>query len=144
MEKRVILRRLWSDKKQSTGIIEIVNKKNQPIFISIVIERGAMNNQRNVSRIPAGKYPLKFTYSPKFKRNVWLVDDVDNRSGIRIHPANYWNQLQGCIAPGLQLKDLNKDGYYDVTSSRLATRHFERILKGMNETTIEIINEESI
>ena len=34
--------------------------------------------------IPAGTYPLKRTYSHKFKKMLPLVDEVPDRSGIRI------------------------------------------------------------
>jgi len=138
----VKLKRQWADKNQSTGILLIIdNNTGQPVFGSMCIERGERHNQRNVSNIPEGIYPLRFTWSPKFKRFVWLIDEVPNRSGIRIHPANFWTQLNGCVAPGIRLKDLNKDGYYDVTSSTRTTADFERVLKGLKETTIEIIND---
>lgn len=34
--------------------------------------------------IPAGTYPLRRTYSHKFKKMLPLVDEVPDRSGIRI------------------------------------------------------------
>ena len=64
-----------------------------------MIERPWLENRRNVSCIPEGKYPLKRRYS---KRYGWhyLVDEVKNRSLILIHPANNaLQELQGCLAP---------------------------------------------
>src|SRR4029077_10061437 len=49
--------------------------------------------------IPAGTYPMEFTWSPEFNQTMPLVD-VPGRSAIRIHPANWPNQLLGCIAVG--------------------------------------------
>ncbi len=138
MIRKVFINRVWHNDKESIGYLYVTDETGMPIFASIVLERGDRNNKRNISRITAGIYPLKLTYSPKFGRYMWLVDEVPNRSGIRIHSANYWNQINGCIVPGLRLKDLNKDGLIDVTNSRSTTKQFEQALKGLTETTIEI------
>ena len=47
--------------------------------------------------IPAGTYPLKRTYSHKFKKMLPLVDEVPDRSGIRIHRGSIPEHSQGCI-----------------------------------------------
>ena len=83
------------------------------------------DNERRVSCIPIGTYTLKLHTSPKFGRCYW-VKDVPNRDAILIHPANYTRQLLGCIAVGIDHKDIDKDGELDLTSSRLA---MDRILK---------------
>lgn len=141
MVPKVKLIRHWSDKNQTTGTLLIINEKNQPVFGSLCIERGDRNNQRNVSRVPSGIYPLVWEWSPKFRRNLYELKNVPNRSECKIHPSNFWDQLNGCIAPGIKLKDLDRDGYYDVTSSTTTTRAFERVLYGVKRTTIEIIDE---
>ena len=78
------------------------------------------NNEKNISCIPTGLYEVELTYSPRFKKMLWLVKDVPNRSGIRIHPANYVHQLHGCIAPGLNKQDLDNDGTIDLVNSKKA------------------------
>ena len=50
--------------------------------------------------IPAGTYSIEMTYSPAFHRDLPLLDGVPGRSDIRIHPANWPDQLKGCIAVG--------------------------------------------
>lgn len=50
--------------------------------------------------IPTGRFEIKMTYSPKFKRETAEVMNVPGRTGIRFHPANYSSQLDGCIASG--------------------------------------------
>ncbi len=50
--------------------------------------------------IPTGTYKIELTFSPHFHQLMPLLD-VPHREGIRIHPANYPKQLEGCIAPGL-------------------------------------------
>lgn len=49
--------------------------------------------------IPVGVYQIELTFSPRFHHLMPLLN-VPNREGIRIHPANYPNQLEGCLAPG--------------------------------------------
>ena len=47
--------------------------------------------------IPEGKYPVSTTYSPKFKRNLPLISNVKNRSGIRVHRGTKPEHSRGCI-----------------------------------------------
>lgn len=79
-----------------------------------------LDNLKTISCIPSGTYKVEKTYSPRFKRDLWLVKDVPNRSGIRFHSANFVSQLEGCIAPGLDKHDLNGDGIVDITNSKKA------------------------
>ena len=78
------------------------------------------NNANSISCIPDGRYVVKKTYSPRFKKDMWEVLNVPKRKGIRIHAANYVSQLEGCIALGLSRFDLNKDGVIDITNSKKA------------------------
>ena len=47
--------------------------------------------------IPKGKYELKMTWSPRFKKMMPLVDGVKSRSGIRIHCGTIPEHSKGCI-----------------------------------------------
>ena len=142
---KVILQRHWSDRNQSTGTLLILNDNGQPVFGSMCVERGARNNQRNVSNAPAGTYKLVLEYSPRFKKKLWELKNVGNgRSELKIHPANYWHDLNGCIAPGIDLKDIDKDGYYDVTRSTDTVKRFHKALTGLTETTITIIDQNNV
>lgn len=138
--KKVKLQRVWSDYNQSTGMLMVVDENDQPIFASLCVERGNRNNQKSVSNVPAGIYPLVLEHSPKFNMDLWELKEVPNRSECKIHASNHWHQLNGCIAPGLKLKDLDKDGYYDVTSSRTTLNLFHEVMLGITKTTIEIID----
>ena len=64
-----------------------------------------------------------WNWSPRFKRPVYLVEAVRGRSGIRIHPANLPEQLNGCIALGEKLGTLG--GKRAVLLSAPAVRRFE-------------------
>ena len=139
--KKVILQRVWMDDNQSTGSLIVLDDFRQPIYISPCIERGDRNNEQNVSNVPTGTYPLVWESSPKFGM-VWELKDVPNRSECKIHAANMWNQINGCIAPGTYLGEINDDGYYDTLSSGDALKRFHLALEDMQEqgTTITIFN----
>ena len=141
MSKRVVLQRVWMDKNQSTGSLIVLDKFRQPIYISPCIERGDRNNERNVSNVPTGTYPLVWENSPKFGM-VWELKDVPNRSECKIHVANMWDEINGCIAPGTYLGELNADGYYDTLASGDALKRFHLALADVQEqgTTITIFN----
>jgi hypothetical protein len=47
--------------------------------------------------IPAGKYPLKMTYSPKFKKLMPEICEVPEREGIRIHTGTVPEHSTGCV-----------------------------------------------
>ena len=64
--------------------------------------------------IPAGTYPLKRTYSHKFKKMLPLVDEVPDRSGIRIHRGSIPEHSTGCI-----LTDMYGQSSLDVLFNRL-------------------------
>ena len=47
--------------------------------------------------IPAGNYPLERTWSPKFKKRLAEIQNVPERTGIRIHMGTKPEHSQGCI-----------------------------------------------
>ena len=47
--------------------------------------------------IPEGTYPLKNTWSPKFKKFMPEICDVPDRAGIRIHMGTRPEHSTGCV-----------------------------------------------
>ena len=47
--------------------------------------------------IPAGIYPLKMTWSPRFKKMMPEICDVPEREGIRIHMGTKPEHSEGCV-----------------------------------------------
>ena len=47
--------------------------------------------------IPCGTYPVRVTWSPKFKRMLPIVLNVPGRSGIRLHRGTKPEHSRGCI-----------------------------------------------
>ncbi len=68
-------------------------------ILCYTIELPWLDNRHGVSCIPEGKYELVKRYSKKFGWHL-LLQGVDNRSLILVHPANdAKKELKGCIAP---------------------------------------------
>ena len=67
-------------------------------------------NPEGKMAILPGRYQVVITKSPKFGYFTPELLDVPSRSGIRIHTANFPEQLEGCIAPGFRS---DTDAIYD-------------------------------
>lgn len=114
-------------------------------FSCVTLELPWKENRSNISSIPAGKYRCYWTYSPRFKRRMYLVDGVPGRAGIRIHPANIYSQLNGCIALGetLGVMGTKINGQptrvQAILRSAPAVREFETLMDG-KPFLLEILN----
>lgn len=104
-------------------------------FICHTIERPWKDNQKGISCVPEGVYPLKLRYSNVVKKSSggkytegYEVTNVPNRTYIMLHPANYSSQLGGCIAPGLERGNLH--GKQAVLQSRDA---FDKLMDRLDE-----------
>ena len=64
--------------------------------------------------IPAGTYPCRRTWSPKFKKLLPLVEEVPDREGIRIHKGSIPEHSEGCI-----LTDMAGMAYLDVLFNQI-------------------------
>lgn len=80
--------------------------------------------------IPTGTYPVKITYSPKYKKLMPLIDNVKGYSGIRIHSGNTHKDTEGCLLVGKN-KEVGK-----VLESR---KTFNALYKILTETKEHII-----
>lgn len=114
-------------KKQTTGILTASNAGAS--FACKTVERPWLNNANSISCIPTGTYQVKWTFSPKFMKYTYQVMDVPNRSGIRVHSANFYSQLEGCIALGDALVDINADGELDTINSKKTIALFENFMQ---------------
>lgn len=140
----VKVHRYWQDKNQSLSTCLILNEENMPIFSSIILERGWRDNESNVSCIPSGMYELEFEESHRFKQKLWEVKGVEGRSECKFHSANFWKDLNGCLAPGRRPRDIDNDGYIDVTSSKDTLKDFHDVLKGHDKAVLIITTEPNI
>lgn len=120
-EEGVTLGRFYWDNEELVKTIELPWKDNKPF----------------VSCIPEDTYLVAKTHSPRFGEDTFEVIGVKGRSGIRFHIANFaLKELEGCIAPCLSFKDLDKDGIIDGYQSGKALIKFYDTLPNEFELTI--------
>ena len=68
------------------------------------LENPWLDNQRNISCIPAGVYDVRLRLARESASRDYLhllVQDVPNRDFILVHRGNYPSQTKGCILVGL-------------------------------------------
>lgn len=125
-----LIERIFQNEKQTLGVLAAVND-NGELFSAKSLELSWKNNQANISCIPAGMYECKYTRSNRLSQlkgtdfYTYEILNVPNRSGIRLHSANYFFHLLGCISLGSKLKDLNLDQQLDVVHSGNTIKAFE-------------------
>ncbi len=85
------------------------------------------NNQKKISCIPTGKYNVVKRRSSKHGNHFHILD-VPDRDMILIHAGNYFSDILGCVLPGRNHADINKDGYSDVTHSKQTMIELNKIL----------------
>ena len=125
IELQRLYRDTWTD-----GLIFI-----KGILLCRSIELRWANNERNVSCVPEGVYPVAIIQHPKFGECL-QVSGVKGRSGILVHVANdAQKELRGCIAPVFSLIGNGKGQH-----SKLALGYMIENLKrsGEKEHFIEI------
>jgi hypothetical protein len=89
------------------------------LVVCNTIELPWLQNQRNVSCIPEGRYELRMRATAKRGQHL-LVLNVKGRDGILIHPANDASkELRGCIAPVTTLTGLGKGSQSRLANEKL-------------------------
>lgn len=139
MKREVVIIRNIREQVQELGNMYVYDEDGRELFSCKTLERGWKDNQNNISCVPAGKYPLLFEWSPRFAMYLWELYRVPGRSECKIHAANYWHQLNGCIAPGDMHIDLDGDTYRDVRNSVKTLLRFHDAMVPATEAMIHII-----
>lgn len=114
--KRVV--RIESGPNTEDGIISsLVTDKG---WRCLILERPDVpGNVKNADCIPRpARYWARFEWSDKERRNVYHIYGVPGRDHILIHAANVYEQLEGCLAPGLTTAIFTKDSLHAGMPSR--------------------------
>ena len=100
------------------GILGLLHSNGKPI--SVTLERPWRDNMAWESCIPFGMYPLtRLDKSKAFDYPHYLLEDVPDRTFIKMHVANYPSELHGCIGLGSYFAN----GTIAVCKSRNAMDH---------------------
>jgi len=135
MKKSILIDRYSNEKEQTIGIFYLLDSNNSVINEWHSMELPWKNNTKRISCIPTGNYKAVIHYSPKFGKCLW-IKDVEGRSEILIHAANFYYDLLGCIGIGKYLVDIDGDSYIDVTSSSDSLTELMELLD--NQTVVDI------
>ena len=113
--KIITLNRIISSDEGILGLLHINGKP-----ISVTLERPWKDNKAWESCIPFGLYNLtRLDKSKAFNYPHYILENVPNRTFIKIHVANYPSELHGCIGVGSYFAN----GAIAVSKSRNAMDH---------------------
>lgn len=94
MSKLLLLRTVYTPK--STGGVLLLNDKWFGYTLEDRVRPAGLKVPKRTA-IPAGRYKVIVTKSPRFNREMPLVLSVPNYSGVRIHGGNQHTDTDGCI-----------------------------------------------
>tara|TARA_R110000772_G_scaffold57381_2_gene129990 strand:- start:569 stop:1024 length:456 start_codon:yes stop_codon:yes gene_type:complete len=138
---RFILKRVASD---NFGTFGVLIEYGEPF--ALTVEPPWLDNKKNISCIPAGKYQCQYKRSPKHGW-TYLIKDVPGRDNCVFHKGNFgfsmWSReietaTKGCIIVGEQFGRLK--GFPAVLSSRAGFREFRARTDECATFSLEIVD----
>lgn len=108
------------------------------------------DNERNESRIPAGRYLCVRTTYWKYGYETFEITGVPGRDRILFHPGNTEEDSDGCVLPGLDFGAVEvideetgeKRLKLGVLESKAAFKKFMQHFEGANEFPLEVVDPE--
>ncbi len=137
IDRHIVLTRYGGHKHAILSDLHVYGDGRR-LFDCKALELPYRDNQRYISAIPIGTYPLQLEYSPRFNMELWELYGVPRRSEIKIHVANYARQLNGCIAVGNGRRDIDGDGKIDLVHSRNALHQLHQAMMPATRAYITI------
>jgi len=128
--KRFVLTRIYEAQGGTWGEIH-----GPDGFHAATMELAWRDNQPNISCIPVGEYIIRKDNTGKHRYAV--VMGVKGRTSIELHPATWPSELEGCIALGESIQEMNDSTV--LAESVSAMNRFITAL-GDEEAVLKIIN----
>ena len=129
-----LLKRIALTDKGTFGVL--IDENNIPFCLTL--ERPWLNNQHDVSCIPAGTYNCVKGFH-QIHGFVYQVMNVPNRDEILIHVGNTIDDTEGCILVGEAYGYNLKNGNPGVASSTPAFNLFMQKLSGQTQFSLRIM-----
>lgn len=113
------LSRRWATSESTIGELSIDGDAAFRCYVLEDVVRPAKIHGKTA--IPAGRYQVVITKSPRFRRLLPLLLSVPGYEGIRIHPGNKAVDTEGCLLPG-ETRSTNFVGSSRAAFNRLYPR----------------------
>ena len=115
---RLVLKRIAFRKTYTIGKLYV-----DGVYFCDTLEDPVREGEKIYGRtaIPAGKYDVLITMSPRFRKMLPLLLNVPGFEGVRIHSGNNADDTEGCILVGVN----DKPGWISqsrATMTRLMTK----------------------
>lgn len=106
-ETTLTLHRTHFDSNFTQGVLDFCGRRYFSIedTVRILTEFSKTTAKGKVdgkTAIPAGKYEIKDTLSPKYSRMMLTLENVPGFQGIRIHSGNTADDTEGCLILGFK------------------------------------------
>lgn len=100
------------------GVLTLPGDPDQTIVLAS-LELPWLNNEENVSRIPASTYEIQYLWSKRWLRLMPHAIGVPNRTEIEWHIGNFPEDTEGCTVMGMSARP------YGVFDSKTAFGLFD-------------------
>ena len=114
----------WGDGKKYCNALE---DEDRGLTSDMSVDEILAKKKHGETAIPRGRYEVKITYSPRFKKDMPILVAVKGFTGIRIHSGNTAKDSEGCLLVG----ENTKVGM--ITNSRYWTTMLTAIIKATIE-----------
>ncbi len=94
--KMIELKRIFKGKNYTIGKLYV----NGKYFCDTLEDAVRETKIAGITAIPAGRYQIENSMSPRFKRRLPMLYNVPDFTGIRIHRGNTHEDTEGCILVG--------------------------------------------
>ncbi len=133
----VVLKRIIDDGQRTFGVL--VCDGVQPL--AVTIENPWINNKRNISCIPVGRYKCERFQSPRFGETFKILDVIDRgeTEPIIFHSGNRDDDTRGCIVIGRYFGELFDEPA--VLDGKKGHKDFIRNVENVDEFELTIRND---
>ena len=114
----------WGDGKKFCNALE---DEDRGLTSDMTVDQVLAKKVYGKTAIPTGRYKVTMSWSPKFKKDMPLVNAVKGFTGIRIHSGNTADDSLGCILIGVN----DKVGW--ISNSRYWTNMLTGFIKAALE-----------